>query len=519
MTVVLGKRTRDERRTDASWRRDAWLQRMQHPTPAATIPDGPPPVPVVEIHAHAPGIHSGGMPLRSRGSRDQIGVYATRLEEQRLRRTMARRSSRPEDLMRAGSYGYLREVAPIGRGTAAHYRRLYPAKPMHLPPLPSMSKRLSPTVFATSVRRTIHRGHPVNLVGSFYEQLLALWQRPRMAAPRRMLVGSLLAFALVAGMAGTALGQGRYEVKDGDTLDSIAAAFGVDPEAIYRSSYMPDGYQVAPGQIIVIPDPGQSPEEAAQMAAAKEGTSPWVQGAYIVEYGDTINSIAATWSVDPGALMSFNNIADATELIPGTRLLIPWERDDSTGSASSATGPQVAVGVPDYTQSRNLSCEYAATHIATAAFGDGIPESTFIANVPQAANPHDGYRGNIDGWWGNTDDYGIYPEALLPTLNANGFVGEVMYTEGDTSPLTAQLDAGHPVVVWLAFWGNTRVTLTDEGTYSVFAGMHVVTAYGYDDGGVYVMDPAKGHSVYLDWSTFEQLWSVIDGMGMAVYPA
>lgn len=93
-----------------------------------------------------------------------------------------------------------------------------------------------------------------------------------------------------------------------------------------------------------------------------------------------------------------------------------------------------------------------------------------------------------------------------------------MYTEGDVNPVIAHLDAGHPVVVWLAFWGNTRETKTDDGTYAVFSGMHVLTAYGYDDGGIYLMDPAKGHSVYYDWATFKQLWTPIDGMSMAVYP-
>jgi uncharacterized protein YvpB len=147
-----------------------------------------------------------------------------------------------------------------------------------------------------------------------------------------------------------------------------------------------------------------------------------------------------------------------------------------------------------------------------------VSEQTFINSTPLAKNPHYGYRGNIDGWWGNTDDYGVYAEALVPTLNAHGYVGEVMYTEGDVGPLKSHLDAGHPVVVWLGFWGDTREVLHDEDTYSVFAGMHVVTVYGYDANGVYLMDPAKGATQFYDWATFQQLWSVVDGMGLAVYP-
>ena len=169
-------------------------------------------------------------------------------------------------------------------------------------------------------------------------------------------------------------------------------------------------------------------------------------------------------------------------------------------------------------QERNLSCEYAAAYIATSAFGNGVPESTFLAQVPAASNPHYGYRGNIDGLWGNTTDYGVYPEALVPVLSGAGFATEVMYTQGDIAPLKAQIDAGRPVVVWLGFWGDTRETLADQDTYAVFAGMHVVTVYGYDEAGVHVSDPASGAYAFHSWDAFIGMWSVIDGMSLAIYP-
>ena len=342
---------------------------------------------------------------------------------------------------------------------------------------------------------------------------------PRFAAPRRLVMASVAALLIIAGAATSGLAQQRYEVQPGETLDSVAAKFGVDAEGIRRSSYMPNGDTLTAGQVIIIPDPGQSPAEAAEMAAQLEGTSPWVMDAHWVEVGDTLGSIGAAYGVSPETLASFNDIADPTNLLPGTRILIPYEREDETASTEVLDVPTVAAPIVNYRQSRNLSCEYAATYAATTAFGEGIPEQVFIDEIPLAKNPHYGYRGNIDGQWGNTTDYGIYPEALVPTLNRYGFAGEVMYTEGDVAPLRAQLDAGRPVVTWLGFWGDTREVLTDEDSYSVFAGMHVVTVYGYNDAGVFAMDPAKGTEVFYDWATFQQLWTVIDGMGLAVYPA
>ena len=167
-------------------------------------------------------------------------------------------------------------------------------------------------------------------------------------------------------------------------------------------------------------------------------------------------------------------------------------------------------------QQRNLSCEYAALYIATAAWGRGISEYNFDGLVGWSDNPHVGYRGDITGWWGNTWDYGVYAEPLSWALAQYGFVGEVAYTGGDASWLMNEISAGNPVLVWLALWGDQSVYY--DG-YMVTAGMHVLVAYGYDDGGVYLSDPAIGGLKYYDWSTFQWMWGVMDGMSLSVYPA
>lgn len=349
---------------------------------------------------------------------------------------------------------------------------------------------------------------------------------PRTSAPRRMVLASLAALVLMLGAVGTSFaGQYRYEVRDGDTLESVAATFGVDPQAIAASSYMPDGNTLTAGQVIVIPEPGQSPSDAAAMAASKEGTSPWISTFHAVQSGETLDGIAATFGLDAQALADFNGITDITSITAGQQLAIPPSRDgaDVLTSARVATSTHAAdvvvPGVPAYAQSRNLSCEYASVHIATATFGNAIPEDALISSIPVTRNPHDGYRGNIDGWWGNTDDYGIYPEALAPAINGYGFATDIFYGEGDITQLKAELDAGHPVVVWIGLWGDTRQRLSDEGSYSVATGMHVVVAYGYDNDGIYVSDPAHGNYNFYSWDTFVGMWKVLDGMSMAVYPA
>lgn len=178
------------------------------------------------------------------------------------------------------------------------------------------------------------------------------------------------------------------------------------------------------------------------------------------------------------------------------------------------------VWVPTYFQQRNLSCEYASAVIAMAAYDVWVSEWEFDSIVGVSENPHWGYRGDINGWWGNTDDYGVYAEAMVPALNAFGFWADAFYGAGDAWALTSRIDAGAPVLVWIGMWGDTGFyEYTADGTpFLLVPGLHVVVAYDYDDGGVYVSDPATGGTRYYDWGTFMWMWNAVDGMGLAVGP-
>lgn len=198
---------------------------------------------------------------------------------------------------------------------------------------------------------------------------------------------------------------------------------------------------------------------------------------------------------------------------------IPNITVEADSSDVSSNGVFVS-GVPFYKQQRSLSCEYAALYIATSAYGNGISEYAFDDVVGWSPNPHWGYRGSITGEWGNTVDYGVYPEALSAALPTFGYTGEVFYSGGDTTSLKAWIDSGVPVVVWLGLWGDLRVIEETDGVpYALTAGMHVVVAYGYDDEGVWVSDPGLGTDRFFSWSDFTSFYSVLDGMSLAVYPA
>ncbi len=542
MTVVLGQRSQPEDqsqpshnwggvRRDLTWEMRRTQYRLSH-TP--TFPTWQPLPEASDVEVAVVGApEPEPEPVRP----GLVWLYAARLAHSHTDHSSVRRTGHGERLLLGeceGNDGTVRSMAVIGpathlgRGEDEHYRRLHPALEPRYGRLRSggniMAARGSISKSDRETQFNPSYGMPAKIL-SGVQNLFGFGESnhlyPRIGASKRILVATMAAVLLIASAASTSLaGQQRYEVREGDTIESIAETFGVDPAAIRTSSYLPDGDFLTAGQVIVIPEPGQSPTDAAQMAAANEGASPWVATAYWVEWGDNPASIASQFGVSVDSLMEFNGIEDALELVPGTRLLIP---DDATSVETNSAPADdddgiVSFWVPEYKQQRNLSCEYAAAHIASTAWGWGPTEAEFMASIPQTLNPHYGYRGNIDGWWGNTDDYGIYAEPLVPVLNNWGFNAEVMYTQGDVDPLIAQLDAGHPVMVWLGFWGDTREVKTDDGTYSVFAGMHVVTVYGYDDEGIWVSDPAKGVKVHYSWDVFVDMWSVVDGMSLAVYP-
>ena len=201
--------------------------------------------------------------------------------------------------------------------------------------------------------------------------------------------------------------------------------------------------------------------------------------------------------------------------ILGAASLAPATAEARGGAAGSAY-----FDVPTYVQQRNLSCEYASLSIATGAWGNWVSEWEFDHRVGWSDNPHWGFRGDINGWWGNTTDYGVYAEPLVAPLAEFGFYGEVFYGGGDAGTLTARLDEGALVVVWLGLWGDqSYYEYAADGTpYKLTPGYHVVVAHGYDESGVYVSDPAIGDYNFYYWGDFMWMWNVLDGMSLAVAP-
>ncbi|MDQ2785756.1 MAG: C39 family peptidase [Chloroflexota bacterium] len=191
-----------------------------------------------------------------------------------------------------------------------------------------------------------------------------------------------------------------------------------------------------------------------------------------------------------------------------------------SGTTAGGSG-EIITGFPVVGQAWALSCEYAATSAATAYYGNPISQRTFLNAIGYDENPHKGFRGSIYGAWGGTTNYGVYAEPIAAVLRQEGYRHSSVFY-GGASALQAAIAAGHPVVTWISgTWGpSSRVTAIDAAGdwYSLIAYEHAVTAYGYDDSGVWVMDPGVAEKYHISWAKFERGWNAIDGMALVVAP-
>jgi uncharacterized protein YvpB len=176
--------------------------------------------------------------------------------------------------------------------------------------------------------------------------------------------------------------------------------------------------------------------------------------------------------------------------------------------------------MPVFPQQHNLSCEYSATRAAVARWGGTLSEVDFINYIGTNPNPHLAFRGNINGSFGGTMDYGIYAEPLALYLNSRGYYTKLL--TGDIAEFKAEIVRGRPVVVWVPSgmsYSNVYKTSYEGLDFKLMPYEHAVTVYGYDENGIFVADPAFGSYDYYSWNSFIRAWGYLDKMAMSVWPA
>lgn len=149
-----------------------------------------------------------------------------------------------------------------------------------------------------------------------------------------------------------------YTVRDGDSIDKIAALYGLKPSTVAVANDLPDDLTIFSGQQLVIP-----PADGVLVYAGE---------------GDTVELIAQIYSVTPEAIRAvpFNALPGDTQPVAGQQILVPGEdlltepqgkggSDEEPATDPFAQTPAevgVATGTFMWPTQGNLTQDFHSTH-------------------------------------------------------------------------------------------------------------------------------------------------------------
>lgn len=119
----------------------------------------------------------------------------------------------------------------------------------------------------------------------------------------------------------TRSGPVTYIVQQGDLLSDIAQKYGVTISAIMAANpSLTDPSQIFVGQQLVIPAPGAAPSPTALPTGLKAGSTIL----YLVQPGDSLQSIASKFNSTAEDIQKLNNITDPNMIYPGLYLKVHY---------------------------------------------------------------------------------------------------------------------------------------------------------------------------------------------------
>ena len=111
-----------------------------------------------------------------------------------------------------------------------------------------------------------------------------------------------------------------HRVREGETVEAVAARFGVEAAVLREANGMGEGDELQPGWQILIP---------GQLEPRVEEPGPGRR--YAVREGDTLSSIANRFGTTTAVLVELNHLADPSRIRPGQELRVPGGGGDRAG--------------------------------------------------------------------------------------------------------------------------------------------------------------------------------------------
>jgi uncharacterized protein YvpB len=189
---------------------------------------------------------------------------------------------------------------------------------------------------------------------------------------------------------------------------------------------------------------------------------------------------------------------------------------EPAGQASAVTLPaEFRLTVARQQQSHNLSCESSAASMVAQYQGVNLSEAEALAALPLNDNPHQGFRGNVDGPTGGIQDYGVYAGPVIAILNDHGLKARLV--EGGLAGIKAAIARGNPVIAWVTYncLPSTPTTAVIGGEKVILVpNQHTVVVTGYDADGVWANDPWDGQEDFYPNADFERAMGYFGGMAI-----
>jgi uncharacterized protein YvpB len=193
--------------------------------------------------------------------------------------------------------------------------------------------------------------------------------------------------------------------------------------------------------------------------------------------------------------------------------------DVSTAQGDSLPESAYISGVNGHAQKHSLSCEARSAADLATFWGIRFGENEFLQALPRADNPEKGFVGDPDDTWGYLppQGYGVHADPVADTLRGYGLEAEALNNLG-WDDLRAEINAGHPVIVWVIgqMWGGMPVDYEaqDGSTARVAAFEHTMILTGYNQDTVQVVDAYSGLYQTYRLSTFLNSWAVLGNMAV-----
>jgi len=228
-------------------------------------------------------------------------------------------------------------------------------------------------------RYVVHRGDTlIGIAQTFGVSVADLQAANRLAHRNRIYVGQVLH---IPGGPQPLGPTGQYVVQRGDTLEAIAARYGVDLDHLQRANRLRNRNRIYVGQSLVVPGDGQ------------------VASAYVVRRGDTLADIAQRHGTTVAALQGANRLANRNRIYPGQELALPGSARASVSAAEPEGPSPPAAAEPTATAAERAPSATEPIPSPTPPPASAAPagaEPASIAAAAEAAEPA-GPRGDLPG--------------------------------------------------------------------------------------------------------------------------